>query len=223
MIIIPSKEVVIITPPKTASTSLLTALKEKYPDLIHPHRHMEMDGLPREYTHFKKYGIMRDPVYRMMSLYNFLHEFDTQDPNKWDGHGAKLVESVTGRSFSDWVLENDYPFTQPFDDDGNYIAKYDVLHMKPEQMKSQFEYFRPDLCDIEIVLFQDVSRFAKKVFDVDLPHLRKSTQGLSQPHLTKEAYMKLYEHQKWDIEFFGVVLYNSGLKGLKYIGRCSRY
>ena len=71
MIIIPEKELVLITPPRTGSTSLSDQIAQKYPMSFRPYRHMEADGVPFGYDRWRRVGVFREPVARLWSVYHY--------------------------------------------------------------------------------------------------------------------------------------------------------
>ena len=94
MILIPEIETVVILVPRTGTTSLIKAIKERYPEAIRLYRHMEADGIPAGYDAWDKVGVARDPVERLWSLYKYLQTFGGPYPAEYI---AKQRESVQRR------------------------------------------------------------------------------------------------------------------------------
>ena len=198
MIIIPEIETVVILVPRTGTTSLIKAIKERYPEAMRLYRHMEADGIPSGYDAWAKVGVVRDPVERLWSLYKYLQTFDGPYPAEYI---AEQRESVN-RPFSDWILNNETPFTHPYDSSGNgkFYPKYMIRHNLPENRKSQRIYLRPDL-GTEVYRFNNLSVLATRL-DVILPHDNQSAPlDWSPDLLTQEALEYICRAFAWDIGF----------------------
>lgn len=106
MIAIPEIRVTLITPPRTASTSLWVAVQDRYPEACRLHRHME-HGKWNGYNH-DYICVDRDPLSRMLSTYHYMREYETTKE-----HHYKWMEDVrrdTNRSFEEWLLNSTHPF-----------------------------------------------------------------------------------------------------------------
>lgn len=144
MIIIPEKELVLITPPRTGSTSLSDQIAEKYPMSFRPYRHMEADGVPFGYDRWRRVGVFREPVARLWSVYHYCKSVAISDRGT-PAWREKLLRSVSA-PFEEWLIENPIVFTDPFDSAGTrYYPRYAVRSPVPENRKSLFMYLRPDL------------------------------------------------------------------------------
>lgn len=196
MIIIPERELVIITPPRTGSTSMLTACKLKYPLTMSLYRHMEADGIPFGYDHWRRVGIVRHPFLRLWSLYHYLR--DLPDKGGWY---SRLGEDARSNPFSYWLREGTMPFTNPdWIEDIDFSPRQSVLHNRPEQRKSQWMYVRPDLGVEPIVVAS--KEYVKLILELDLPRipiLNKSRAPAypSPSDLDKEHIEKFHS---WDID-----------------------
>lgn len=144
MIIIPEKEIVLVTPPRTGSTSISRQVLAKYPESFMVYRHMEVDGVPFGYDRWRRVGVFREPIARLWSVYHYCKSVAISDRGT-PAWREKLLESVSV-PFEEWLVENSIPFTDPFDSAGtDYFPKYAVRHPIPENRKSLFVYLRPDL------------------------------------------------------------------------------
>lgn len=154
MILIPELKTVVILVPRTGSGSLYRAILDKYPRAMMPYRHMEADGVPHGYDRWPKIGVLRHPLERLWSLYNFIARMGSNrslntrfavDKHR-DQYVERLRRSVTA-PFAHWVVNNEVVFTDPYNGSGGleYWPEYTVLHARPETKKSQFIYLRPDL------------------------------------------------------------------------------
>lgn len=111
MIIIPEIETVVIQPPRTGTTALRKVLMETYPDAINLYRHMERDGIPEPYQHWKCVVQWRRPLDRLMSLYRYMRQPTSTSGNihpQW----LKDVRADTDQHFRDWIKKGKHPFTK---------------------------------------------------------------------------------------------------------------
>lgn len=197
MILIPEIETVVILVPRTGSGTLRRSIQATYPKSLLVYRHMEADGIPLGYDHWRRVGVVRHPVDRLWSLYKFLQDFGkNHDP----AYAAAMRESVA-MPFSDWIVNNRVPFTTPYDSAGlgRYWPLYTVRHALPENRKSQFVYLRPDLGTIHYsfaatdVLYDDLG--------LEPPAARENvTDDSDHPPLTAEAWDHIDRFFAWDLE-----------------------
>lgn len=144
MIIIPEKEIVLITPPRTGSTTLRQMVGAYYPGAFMPYRHMEASGVPFGYDRWRRIGIYREPIARLFSLYNYCRMIYRSDRGTAGWRNKMHLATMGG--FEDWLVTNEVVFTDPFDSEGQkYWPKYAVQAPVPENRKSLFTYIRPDL------------------------------------------------------------------------------
>lgn len=201
MLIIPEIETVLILVPRTGSGSLLRALTARYPKAMPIYRHMEADGVPAGYDRWRRVGVVRDPIDRLWSLYNFLKDFGLDGKHE-PNFAARQRDSVAILNFSDWILYNRLPFTTPYSETSSdlFYPSYCVRHPIPENRKSQFVYLRPDL-GTEVWHFEHLTDLA---WNLGLPDLGRHNvapgSSTSTPVLTGAARDHLKRFFAWDFE-----------------------
>lgn len=192
MIIIPEKQMILITPPRTGSTALLSAVQLRHPNSMSLYRHMEADGVPAGYTSFRKIAIVRDPQDRMESLFSYCANLGSHSP--WE---AAMV-NTTQLGFSTWLLQGSVPFTHPHWARGVWFnPRYYCLHIMPEQRKSQWWYARPDLGTEVVVLGSSAWSDVCNELDLEVPRLNASPRLLLK--WTLPMFQHLQEHHSWDL------------------------
>ncbi len=193
MIIIPEIETVVILPPKTATTSIIKAVKRRYDNSFQIYRHMEADGIPFGYDHWNKVGVVRNPIERLWSLYWYCK---TVERIGFEEYQEKLRNSVNC-SFEDWILNNEIIFTDPNSshDPLEYFPRYAILHAIPENRKSQYIYLRPDL-GTKIFQYNRIGDF-EEALDISLSKLN-TTLKEKIPLLSSEVENYIYKYHKWD-------------------------
>lgn len=199
MIIIPEIEVVVITPPRTASTSLHKAIKANYPDAIGLYRHMEASGIPPGYDMWPKVGIVRDPLERLWSLYKYIQLKKS--------NYRQQIEKTKGEfelpEFSEWILTENIPLVTGFDYRErlipHYFPYYSCLMTMPETRKSQWYYLRPDL-GTKVIRFDRLGEL-EEYLDVIL-FKTNETDDSEIPELTEEADEHVRSFFSWDLKQF---------------------
>lgn len=196
MILIPEIETVVLLVPRTASGTLKRAILSTYPKAVMLYRHMEADGVPTGYDRWRKVGIVRDPVARLWSLYKFCKGQGAR--GLYPAYAERLARTVE-RPFSEWLVNNDVVFTDPYDSNGSlrFFPQYNVKHALPENRKSQFLTLRPDL-GTEIFRFDQLAVFADRV-GVRLSEQHNRTAADPVPVLTEEAQAHVRAFFAWDI------------------------
>ncbi len=194
MILIPEIETVVILTPRTGSGSTRRAILAKYPRAMMVYRHMEADGVPHGYDRWTKVGVVREPVERLWSLYKFLRTFGGE-------HDPAYIERMRGsaeRPFSDWIVNNDVPFTTPYDSAGlgRFFPGFTVHHPLPENRKSQYVYLRPDL-GTQVYQFTHLDQFASRLGIKLSKH--NATSSEPTPILTMEAADHVRRFFQWDV------------------------
>lgn len=195
MILIPEIETVLILVPRTGSGTLRRAVAKTYPNSMLVYRHMEADGLPLGYDHWKRLGVVRDPIDRLWSLYKFLADFSGDH----DASYIKAMRDSAARPFSEWIVENETVFTSPYDraGHGRYWPGYTVRHPLPENRKSQRVYLRPDL-GTQVYGFEQIDEVARRL-KVSLGDRHNSTGEQAIPPLTHQAIEYIERVFRWDL------------------------
>ena len=168
MIIIPELKTVLIMPPRTASTSLKAQITKQYPLAWKPYRHMEADGVPAGYESWRKVGLCRAPLSRLWSLYKYCRAFPENERCQWSESRKQEMIDSTRVPFEYWLIHNTAVFATSQSPMAGETSSpyYHTLHPKPETLKSQFEYLRPDL-GTEVWSFNDLHIFAAEVLKLD--------------------------------------------------------
>ena len=199
MIVIPEIKKIIICTPKAGSTSIIQCVLDKYPESTLIHRHMEADNVPKPFKNWDKIGIFREPIDRLWSLYNFLFDFRTPSTIGWEHHIKALKNSVRDKSFNEWIVTNDYPFTQPVDIKGNTSILYSVKHLLPENKKSQFLYLRPDL-GTKIIHYDEIFKL-EKILGITMPKLNQTNYLKNKESLSEDTIKHLEKYLIWDMNY----------------------
>lgn len=201
MIIIPELETVVILVPRTGTGTLRRAVADAYPKSFMIYRHMEADGVPMGYDRWQRLGVVRRPVDRLWSLYKFLRNFGgDHDP----AYIAKLRRSVD-RPFSDWIVNNDIPFSTPYDStgQGRYWPQFTCRHPIPENRKSQAIYLRPDIGTVVFQYDQVERLYGWLGIPCEGRERRHETERSEPPELTPDARRYVQEWFAWDIQMGG--------------------
>lgn len=203
MLIIPEIETVVILPPRTGTGSLYRAVLAAYPLAFMPYRHMEADGVPFGYDRWRRIGVLRHPMSRLLSLFKYLQSFgdDHQAHGHFESYYRSRKESVEGKTFAQWVLTNELPFSVHVDDRGTVRPLFMQNHMMAENRKSQFYYLRPDL-GVEIVPYTPDGSAISRELGITVGHTNNVTGGGGNPdHRIAE---KIQDHLElfhgWDLE-----------------------
>ncbi|MCC2615973.1 sulfotransferase family protein [Aestuariibacter halophilus] len=195
MVIIPERKTVLLLVPKAASKSLKAAVLARYPSAFMLYRHMEADGIPKGYDTWTKIGVIRNPIDRLWSLFNFLKTLS--GPYDAD-YIERMRHSVANVSFSDWVLGNNEVFTSPYAV-GSVQPEYMVNHAIPENRKSQHFYLRPDL-GTKVYPFERLGQLSRDLDLVSVPHINRAPKANSYD-LTFEAQQHIQKYFAWDFEY----------------------
>lgn len=195
MLIIPEMECVIILVPRTGSGSLRKAILAQYPKTMQLYRHMEADGVPVGYDHWPRWGVVREPLQRMWSMFKFIQGDLAGDYEPaWINRMQRSARYLT---FEDWLLNNDVPFTHPYDSsgEGRFFPRYTVRHPIAENRKSQRIHLRPDL-GTKIIKYDELDKFAT-FCGVKLGQENK-TPDMRAPRLSDEADRYMHKWFAWD-------------------------
>jgi len=200
LIIIPELETVVILTPRTGTRSLKNQLMANYPNAFMLYRHMEADGVPHGYDRWPKVGVVRDPTDRLWSLYNYLQRFGLDWCTEHDETYTAQMRASVAVPFEQWILDNNLPFTQPYDSAGlgRFYPAYACRHPLPENRKSQFMYLRPDL-GTEVYRYRDQlgALFARLGV---APSRSNEGGGGHVPCLTEQTWDYVERWFKWDLE-----------------------
>ena len=201
MIIISEIEMVVILVPRTGTSSLRRAVAKAYPKSFMPYRHMEADGVPLGYDRWQRVGVVRRPVDRLWSLFKFLRDFGgDHDP----AFIARMRNSVD-RSFHDWIMNNEIPFSTPYDStgQGRYWPQFTCRHPIPENRKSQQLYLRPDLGTV-VFQYDQIERLydCLGISYADTERHNQTEQRRA-PKLAPDAKRYVREWFTWDIRVAG--------------------
>jgi hypothetical protein len=196
MIIVPEKEIVLITPPRTGSTTISDQILAKYPLAFRPYRHMEADGTPFGYDRWRRVGVFREPVARLWSVYHYCKTMvnSGRGTQTWRDNMLRSVEVP----FEEWLVDNTLLFADPFDSVGaRYFPRYAVRHGIPENKKSLFHYLRPDL-GTEVVTLAE----AMTIFGLDIDAKANGSGCPPAPYMSelgREAHQHMRAFHGWDL------------------------
>lgn len=138
MIAVPELKTIFITPPRTASSSLREELPKSFPKTSIISCHGEFNLIPSCFSDYKVVGVVRDPIERLNSLYNFIKNVDE---NRFlAGHIGALKEEQASLTFVEWLFYSKVPFTLPLLDD-QFNPRYNVHNILPESQKTYEMYF----------------------------------------------------------------------------------
>ncbi|MGN6124168.1 MAG: hypothetical protein ACTHOJ_14585 [Sphingomonas oligoaromativorans] len=188
-----------ILTPRTGSRSLKNAIAERYPQSMLLYRHMEADGIPQGYDRWHKFGVVRDPVERLFSLYKYLQRFGLDWCQEHDETYTALLRESVRQPFESWLLTNEQVFTSPYDRAGlgRFFPVYTCRHPVPENRKSQFVYLRPDL-GTKVWRYTDLTAMLRWL-DVS-PVRQNATDDRRAPRLSDEARDYVERWFSWDLE-----------------------
>lgn len=143
MIVIPEINAIYIRTPATEDGKFTSAIMRKYPLARPLYDHMETDGIPVEYKHYEKIGIVRDPISRLWDFY-CSHRNDDASTFSLEiyGEGAKRYD------FEDWLVLNNacvHGHANPVmsRENGKLYGFNEIIHQIPENKKSQYFYLMP--------------------------------------------------------------------------------
>ena len=202
MIIIPEIKTVVICVPRTGSTSLKKAVRDKYPGAFLPYRHMEASGVPFGYENWRKVGLLRKPLERLWSLYRYCDSLTSDSPNWSSGRAQRMKQSVEGLEFPEWLLYNREAFCQPVDQmTGEVYPFHCVRETKAENDKSQFRYLRPDL-GTQVYRFEDQRHILAQELGlgIDLFIHENAAPSAPMPWVDPEVIRQL-DHLEWDAKY----------------------
>lgn len=145
MIIIPEARAVVILTPRAGSTALKEVLLRAFPRAFMPYRHMEADGVPAGYECYQKYGLVREPLTRLWSMWHYILRMKQERKPTWDSFGIDEIVAEADKGFMHWLVYGTVPFARSSSPTGITYPQYHTLHPMHEFRKSQRVYLRPDL------------------------------------------------------------------------------
>jgi hypothetical protein len=201
MIIIPEIETVVILVPRTGSGSLYRAVLKKYKNSFLLYRHMEADGIPIGYDRWRKVGVVRHPLARLWSFYNYARGFDSTKMTHHEDTHMKYVRESVAMTFDDWVLNNWKPFTLAHDliEGKYYKAQLSRRHPLPENRISQFVYLRPDL-GTEVFKFENLAVLFNELGINTDEHRNASSKPPGMPLVSQAVLDHICTFCSWEIE-----------------------
>jgi len=202
MILVPEISTVVLLVPRPGTRALKRAIAERYPAAILLYRHMEAGGVPQGYDRWRKVGVVRDPIARLWSLYNYLKRFGLDFCEEHDrAYTAAMRYSVT-QPFEDWLITNERVFTSPYDSAGfgRFFPAYTCRHPLPENRKSQFVYLRPDL-GTTVYRYGEVDQLFAEL-DVS-PGCENGSGASAPPALSSSAREYVRRWFSWDLAAAG--------------------
>jgi hypothetical protein len=169
MLFIPQKKTIVILVPRTGSGSLWRAAKLRYSDAKLAGRHLEADAAVPEFANWRIVGLIRHPVHRLYSLWQFLGDLPAEARRLYPEWAAQQMESVRGLRFAEWIVANETVFANGVVTTGNverHFPAFRVNYPMPETKKSQLIYLQPEIAGTEILAYEtDYLAFAT---DLDL-------------------------------------------------------
>lgn len=201
LILIPELETIFIRVPRTGSRSYKNAIQAKYPRAIELYHHMEADGVPHGYDRRRQLGVLRDPATRLWSLYHYLRNLP-DNPKFNAGWRTRMIASVWGRTFEQWLIRNETVFTNPYSSDGSlyFHPLFAVLHSLPENRKSQYLYLRPDL-GTKVFNYEDACGMAELQHQLGIEVVPTGLNSSQAPvfESTPEIRAYMLKYFTWDI------------------------
>lgn len=194
MLIIPEAQAIFICPPRTGSSTLRDAVRERFPSSFLLYRHAERDAIPAGFESYKVLGFVRHPVIRMWSLYKFLCQLDPATTANWVREEVlEQVENVQKfKGFEDWLCNNERLFLPR---DSAHPGLFQ-RHYVPENCKSQHDYLRPDL-GTEVLPFADLRGWLEHWGMADIH--RNASHGALKPTIGREAMEHIMLYAAWEL------------------------
>lgn len=199
MLIVPELETVFILVPRTGTGTLYREMLRVHPRAMLLYRHMEADGVPQGYDRWKRIGFVRNPLNRLWSLYNFMLNFAGGALIKHSDDAARARRQVEGKTFEEWLLTNNEPWTSALsiNGDGAYWPLLSRRNAAPENKLSQFSYLRPDL-GTEIRKFENL-RPSLQEWGCNPEAVKNATAPSSEPEVTSAMCAHFNAYCAWDI------------------------
>lgn len=203
MIIIPEIQTVLLQPPRTGTTSVRDAVLGTYPQAFLLYRHMEADGIPFGYKHWRTVTQVRDPLSRLISVYRYMKDPKVKKRTNLDW--IARMKAASNRPFVDWLSDPTIFTSSGLPTHSDFRPRDCVTWSYPEQVKSQKMWF----CGGELLRQENIVNDAKRLLDVVIGHTNQSTAPLEEEYITAEVYRHLVEHMSWDINLYGENYYDN--------------
>lgn len=197
MLIIPEIETVVLQPPRTGTTSLRDAVLKKYPQSFLLYRHMEADGIPFGYTHWRRVCQIRHPYQRLQSMYLYMKNPKIKERTclEW----VSRMQTASDKSFDLWLEDLEH-FTSPGIPGKNMRPRDCVVWAGPDQKKSQRLW--AEGAD-EFIHTENIETDAKYHLDVDVEHVNKSIGNKTEMPWTGPAWCFINKYHGWDLTRYG--------------------
>lgn len=203
MFIIPELKKVVIVPPRTASTSLRNAVRDKYPKAMILYRHGEWGLVPSGYETYTPVYVLRHPVERLHSLWRYMGAVDKERCPNAPAEWLKRVREDADRPFKDWLLYSEELFNDG--DNSPDGAHYHTLFKCPAARKSAAQF----LCEaknVEIVRFGEYDDYVQKLGVSKLPWVN-SAPDKDRPVVDEEMTEFLFKWHEDDLKLLTMERY----------------
>lgn len=192
MLIIPELKKVVITPPRSGSTALRAAVKQKYEHASSPFRHGEvamMQHVPGLVSRFlrEEWSIiymLRHPTQRLISLWRYMHDVsytrNARAPKEW----VDRVRNDANRPFNDWVQNSTELFNESsaLPNDGSPESNYCTHFQVPAARKSAKEFLATaPMRSVQLLRFADHAEYMA-VLGVDIRHVTEARNESTKRH-----------------------------------------
>lgn len=197
MLAIPELEMILIQPPRTASTALRAAVESRYPQTRRLYRHMERDGLPAAYAGWRVACTLRHPFSRLHSVWRYMRAQRPEDHS--DKAWVARVRRDAARDFPDWAVNSLDPFNSRPQSDIPDPGFYDILHSEPIARKSLWRWARPDLGPVTLLPVESSTRICNCLGVAPDPRHSNAAPGPDLPPLSPKLQQHFQEYFSWDL------------------------
>ena len=164
MIIVPELQVVVITPPRTASSALKNEICTRWAQAMPLYRHRERDGIPPGYDRWPVVGLMRHPLRRLLSFYYYMRKIPRSPTTKEGALWIADCANDTNRPFKNWLLESRHAFHTPW----THHPKYDMVRYTASTRRSLRDYYLPEQLDLTLFRMEYDMQRVRRYFDIPL-------------------------------------------------------
>jgi hypothetical protein len=195
MIIIPETQTIVLQPPRTGTTSLRDALLKEYPQAFLIYRHMEADGIPFGYNHFRKVCQVRHPFERLKSMYFYMRNPNIKPRTcaKW----VARVKAASNKSFEEWLHDPTCFVSSGIP--GLDLRPRDCQKwIGPSQKKSQILWAKG--AD-QLLRNEHLNEDAFLLLGVDVGHVN-AAKDKKAVECTSHVMRFLHEFHSWDMEIY---------------------